>query len=170
MQNIDIHCAVRVGQGESISVECKVFSTVLIHHAPQRGDSLNVFIAKTVRQKGELHPAGPNKGSGQYRNKSKRKKEGEKSRVIHGLSVPPTTRLPANSHHLSDDFSMSHFMLSYVPALRLSKCTKWSFSHCALLLICTGTHCDAVRRRCNEGGLCKSQVTYSICSIRCEYE
>ena len=64
MQNIDIQRAVRVGQGESISGECKAFSTVLIHHVPQRGDSLNVFIAKTVGQTGELHPAGPNKGRG----------------------------------------------------------------------------------------------------------
>lgn len=65
MQNIDIHCyVVRVGQGESISVECKAFSTVLIHHVPQRGDSLNVFIAKTVGQTGELHPAGPTKAGG----------------------------------------------------------------------------------------------------------
>lgn len=64
MQNIDIHCVVRVGQGESISGECKAFSTVLIHHVPQRGDSLSAFIAKTVGQTGERHPAGPNKGRG----------------------------------------------------------------------------------------------------------
>lgn len=46
MQNIDIQCAVRVGQGEGISVECKVFFTALIHHVVQRRDSLNVFIAE----------------------------------------------------------------------------------------------------------------------------
>lgn len=64
MQNIDIHFVVRVGQGESISSECKAFSIVLIHHVPRRGDSLNVFIAKTVRQTGELYPAGPSQGRG----------------------------------------------------------------------------------------------------------
>lgn len=53
---------VRVGQGESISVECKVFFTALIHHAPQRGDPLNIFIAETVRQKGKLQPAGLSEG------------------------------------------------------------------------------------------------------------
>lgn len=64
MQNIDIHSVVRAGQEESISAECKAFSTVLIHHVAQRGDSLNVFIAETVRQMGELCPAGPTKGRG----------------------------------------------------------------------------------------------------------
>lgn len=63
MQNIDIHRVMRVGQGESISSECKGFSTVLIHHVPLRGDSLNVFIAKTVGQMGELHVV-PHKGRG----------------------------------------------------------------------------------------------------------
>lgn len=62
MQNIDMHCVVRVGQGESIRDECETFSTVLIHHVSQSGDSRNVFIAKTVGQTGEL--TGPNSGRG----------------------------------------------------------------------------------------------------------
>lgn len=64
MQNIDVRGAVPVGQGESVSDECKAFSAVLIHHVPQRGDSLNRFIAKTVGQTGEQHPAGMDKGRG----------------------------------------------------------------------------------------------------------
>lgn len=61
MQNIDKHCAVRVGQGESIIDECSRSSSITLH---RRGDSLNVFIAKTAMQTGELHPAGRMKAGG----------------------------------------------------------------------------------------------------------
>lgn len=38
------------------------------------------------------------------------------------LSIPPSSRLPAKSHHLSDVFSMSHFMLLLISRLLKPTC------------------------------------------------
>lgn len=43
-------------------------------------------------------------------------------RVMQHLSIPPSSRLPANSHHLSDVFSMSHFMLLLISRLLKPTC------------------------------------------------
>lgn len=119
MQNIDKHRAVRVGQGESIIDECSQSSSIMLH---KRGDSLNVFIAKTAAQTGELYLAGANESRGRYKNRKVCVCLGGGRRVMQHLSIPPSSRLPAKSHHLSDVFSMSHFMLLLVSRLLKPTC------------------------------------------------